>query len=184
MSSYLSSVSNLPVKGVAEGVASAALLGVTVVGLFQIGVVFARGISYGLSFLPQSENKTWKSWSATITDKLGTLFVTTGANKTHKKDIVAKDKDGKDVKDKDNKPVLAAHKGDPKFGNTSLLVSGVTLCLVALAAFKLMSNWRSGDSYLNNVLTYFTPIQMAPSAANTVFNTLGNALSGLKTRFI
>ena len=180
MSSYLSlsSISNFSVKGVAEGVASAALLGVTVAGLYQIGVVFHRGISYGLSFAPKgiTENEFLKGWKTTITDKLGTLFVSTDAYQAkHTKDVHAKDKDGKDTKE------FAARTGDYKISNTSLLLSGVTLCLVALAAFKLMSSWRAGDSSLNKVLTYFTPVQMAPSAANTAFNTLGNAYAGLKT---
>jgi len=185
MSSYLSGLGQVPVGSIANGTAAAVLVGITAFGLNQIRIVFQRGITNILLDKVTKNNETLNALKTTISNKLGTLFVSTKASlEVHDKDVVAKDKDGKELKDDKGNPVIEAHKGDLKVSNTSLFVSGVTLCLVALAAFKLMSYWRSGDSPLNNVLPYFSPVQVAPSGTYTVFNTVGDTLSSLKTRFI
>lgn len=173
-------VSGFPAKSIASGVAAAVLVGVTAYGLVQIGTVFQRAISY---LTPNSikENKTLLAWQASISDKLGTLFVSTDArNETYKENVAAKDAAGKEVKNTKGEVEFAAKKGEYTISGTRLILSGVALCIVALAGFKLMSYWSAGESPLNKVITYYSGLQVAPSESYTVFN----SLSDLKSKFI
>ena len=153
------------------------------IGLVQIGTVFLRALSYVASKVtPQSiqDHKGLLAGRAWISEKLGTLFISTEAyNETHKTDVAALDANGKEVKKKDGKTEVTAKKGDQINSSTGLIVSGIALCLVGVAALKLMSYMSAGDSPLNKVITYFTPFQVASTTSYTAFNSLGDLKSSI-----
>ena len=180
MASYFSGI---PAKDIGIG---AVQFGVVVlpaaIGLVQIGSVFLRAISFVASKVtPQSiqDHKGLLAARASISGYLGTLFVSTDAsNKTFAKDVTEKGSDGKDLL-VDKKPVLKEKAGDHIISSTSLMRSGIALCLVGVAALKLMSYMSAGDSPLNKVITYFTPFQVASSTSYTAFNSLGDLKSSI-----